>query len=203
MYTPKHYSNNNVNEALAFMKQFNFACIITPHNEKPIATHLPFVVSKRDDQIILTSHLAKANEQANNLESKNSLVIFSEPHAYISPQFYSKKQNVPTWNYIAVHVYGKAKIIKNDKGVHTVLEQMINSFEPEYLKQWYDLPVNYKTRMVKGITAFEITVDELQFKEKLSQNKTEEERHRITTAFSKSDSTNENLIAQYMAKNIK
>lgn len=203
MYTPKHYNNTNTDEALEFMKRFNFGTIITSEADKPIATHLPFVISKRENQIILTSHFAKANEQATLFETKNILTIFSEPHAYISPKFYDKKQNVPTWNYVSVHAYGTAKIIDAEKDVYGVLEQMIMSFESDYLKQWHQLPASYKSRMAKGIIAFEITVNELQFKEKLSQNKKESERKRIVEKFSESDIANEKLIAKYMSKNSK
>lgn len=203
MYTPKHYKNPNIDQALEFMKCFNFGTIITSEADRPIATHLPFIISKRENQIIITSHFAKANEQATLFETKNILTIFSEPHAYISPKFYDKKQNVPTWNYVSVHAYGTAKIIDEEKEVFHVLEQMINSFESDYLKQWHELPISYKSRMAKGITAFEITVNELQFKEKLSQNKTAVERKRIIDEFSESDSLNEKLIAKYMSKNNK
>lgn len=201
MYTPKHYNNTNIDQALEFMKCFNFGTIITSEADRPRATHLPFVISKRDNQIIITTHFAKANEQATLFETKNILTIFSEPHAYVSPKFYDKKQNVPTWNYVSVHAYGRAKIIDEEKEVFRVLEQMINSFESDYLKQWHELPISYKSRMAKGIIAFEIAVNELQFKEKLSQNKTETERKRIVNQFSESENTNEKLIAKYMSKN--
>tara|TARA_B100000508_G_C11451818_1_gene274512 strand:+ start:500 stop:1111 length:612 start_codon:yes stop_codon:yes gene_type:complete len=201
MYTPKHYKNENINEAIQFMERFNFGVMVSSESDKPIATHLPFVISKVNDKIILTSHFAKANEQAINIKGKEILTIFSEPHAYISPKFYDKKQNVPTWNYLAVHSYGKIEIIENEKDVLLVLEQMISNFDSAYLEQWNELSYNYKSKMAKGIVAFQITVDEIQFKEKLSQNKNKKERERIISEFSESSSTNENFIAKYMTKN--
>ncbi|MGB0887673.1 MAG: FMN-binding negative transcriptional regulator [Vicingaceae bacterium] len=201
MYTPKHYKNENINDAIAFIERFNFGVMISTKSDKPIATHLPFVVSKKNNKIILTSHFAKANEQAIDIEEKEILTIFSEPHAYISPKFYDKKQNVPTWNYIAVHTYGKVEIIRDEKNVFLVLEQMISNFDSAYLKQWNDLSFNYKSKMAKGIIAFKITIDEIQFKEKLSQNKTEKERQKIISNFSKSNSLHEKTIAEFMDKN--
>ncbi|MGB0880464.1 MAG: FMN-binding negative transcriptional regulator [Polaribacter sp.] len=201
MYTPKHYKNENIDEAIAFIERFNFGIMVTSESANPIATHLPFVVSKNGDNIILTSHFAKANEQAINIEDKEILTIFSEPHAYVSPKYYDKKQNVPTWNYLAVHTYGNAKIIDNEKEIFLVLKQMISNFDVAYLNQWNDLPYNYKSKMANGIIAFKITIDEIQFKEKLSQNKTKKERKRISSEFSKSSNLNENRIAEYMDKN--
>ena len=201
MYIPKHYENKDIDKAVKFMQTFNFATIVTSEMEKPTASHLPFVITKRNDKIILASHFSKANQQNLDFDKKNILTIFSEPHAYVSPKHYDKKQNVPTWNYVSVHVYGKAKIIVNEIAVFKMLEQMIATFEKEYLNQWNELDISYKSKMANGITAFEITVEEIQFKEKLSQNKTKSERKNIITELAKSENANENLVAKYMAEN--
>ena len=203
MYIPNYYNNTDINEAISFMQRFNFATIITSDNGKPIATHLPFVISKRNDNIILTSHFAKANHQAEDFQTKKILTIFTEPHAYISPKFYTKKENVPTWNYLAVHTYGTAKIIEKEADVFRVLEEMIENFEAAYKKQWDELSFQYKSRMAKGIVAFEIEVDELQFSKKLSQNKTAVEKEKIIDNFSSSQNENEKVIAELMDKDLK
>lgn len=70
MYTLKHYKNENIDEAIQFIERFNFGVIVSSESDKPIATHLPFVISKVNDKIILTSHFAKANEQAIGKEGK-------------------------------------------------------------------------------------------------------------------------------------
>ena len=198
MYIPKHYKNENDHEAISFMQKFSFATMVTAKDGVPNATHLPFVVSKRGDEIVLTSHFARANPQAINLTDKSILTIFSEPHAYVSPSHYDKKLNVPTWNYMSVHAYGKAKLIEEEQAVFGVLEDMINSFESEYMKQWKELPAEYKSKMARGIVAFEIVVADLQFKEKLSQNKSASERSRITETFARSADKNERELASFM-----
>ena len=200
MYIPKHYKGTDSKEALSFMQKFNFAPIVSTSNNKPIATHLPFIISENDNGIILQSHLAKANPQAELLHQGENLIIFSEPHAYISPRHYLKKQNVPTWNYIAVHAYGKANILKGEEKAIQILETMIMSFEPEYKSQWDKLDSIYKKNMVKGIVAFEIQVSLLEFKEKLSQNKKEEERLSVINTLSKSFLGTEKELAAYMLK---
>ncbi|WPP50369.1 FMN-binding negative transcriptional regulator [Catalinimonas niigatensis] len=200
MYTPKHYSITDQEEILFFIRRFNFGTIITSRENIPMATHLPFIVSKRESKLILISHFARANPHWQEITAHQNLVIFSEPHAYVSPGFYDKKQNVPTWNYISVHAYGQAKIIEEQEESLRILENMIDSFEAAYKAQWNTLDMGYKLRMLKGIVAFEIEVTELQAKGKLSQNKTEAERQRITASFSQSGSENERLIAEYMQK---
>jgi transcriptional regulator len=203
MYIPKHYQESDKSEILAFMKQYSFAIIVTVKNNVQSATHLPFVIEERDGKIILTSHFARANDNWKDIENNPSLVIFSEPHAYISPKHYDKELNVPTWNYIAVHAYGNGKLIQEDAGAFSVLEKMIGTYEAAYKQQWDSLPEDYKNKMVKGIVAFEIEVTDLQAKKKLSQNKTESEKQRIINAFEKSEDTNERTIAGFMQKDKK
>lgn len=200
MYTPKLNLITDQQEAISFMQQFSFATIVTVKDSLPSATHLPFVVSQRDGQIILTSHFAKANPQATEILSCKPLVIFIEPHAYISPRHYETEQSVPTWNYIAVHAYGTARIIDSPEAKAQLLERTIRFYEAGYLKQWNGLPQDYKLNMMKGITGFEIIVDELQGKKKLSQNRTEKERENIIAELSKSNSSAEKDIAAYMQK---
>ncbi len=190
----------NKAEAIAFMQRFGFATIVTAENNVPIATHLPFFVIEKEGEIILTSHFAKANDQWKTIENSTVLVIFTEPHAYISPKNYEKELNVPTWNYISVHCYGQGQIKAEPEQVFGILERTILTYEPDYLAQWNSLPEKYKQGMAAGIVAFEIKVTDLQAKEKLSQNKTEGEKHKIAEQLSNSNDTSEKLIAEYMMK---
>ena len=198
MYIPKAFLTTDQSEIISFIKKYSFGTIITVDEGKPIATHLPFLVVEQDEKMFLKSHFASVNPQAKSLEGQEILVIFTEPHAYVSPKFYEKKQNVPTWNYLAVHIYGGAKIIEDEAGKLELLEKTIQNYEEEYLKQWNNLALDYKLKMLKGITAFEIEVSDIQAKKKLSQNKTVIEQQNIIKAFENSADSNENQIAEYM-----
>lgn len=181
------------------MQRFSFGTLVSVEEGRPMATHLPFVVEEREAQIRLISHFARANPQWKSLENQQILTIFTEPHAYISPSHYDRLENVPTWNYISVHAYGHISLLNEEKQVFEVLEKMMESFEPTYKTQWESLSAEYKSRMARGITAFEIRVNELQAKEKLSQNKKENERRRILEAMGQSESEAARLIGEYMA----
>jgi transcriptional regulator len=200
MYISAFNQFPNQQEIISFMQRYSFATIVTTHDDVPVATHLPFLVELRDDKIVLLSHFAKANPQAAQILDKTVLVIFTEPHAYISPANYPKETNVPTWNYIAVHAYGKASLLSEEEQTASLLSKTISNYEANYLQQWDNLPVGFKQKMMKGIVAFEIIVDDLQGKQKLSQNRTEEERENIINSLSKSSDTNESEIANYMSK---
>jgi len=201
MWIPEDNEMNDRAEILDFMKRFSFATIITSKDNIPTATHLPFLVRIANEKVILTSHFAKANEHWKSIENNTILVIFNEPHAYISPKLYDKELNVPTWNYLAVHAYGKGIIIPQSDKVMNVLNATVLNYEQDYQEQWQALPENYKRNLSKGIVAFEIEIFDLQAKKKISQNKTEAEKHRIIDSLSKSEDSNERLIAAYMLKN--
>jgi transcriptional regulator len=201
MYIPNQFAATDTAELLAFMKQYSFATIVTAKDNVPLATHLPFAVSTREDKIILTSHFAKANTQWRQIVDRVNLVIFSEPHAYISPTHYDNEQSVPTWNYVAVHAYGAATIINDRDQAFVALEKMIDTYEEGYRKQWAGLPQDYKLRMLNGIVAFDIVVTDLQGSRKLSQNKTEQEQQRIIETLSASTDGAARQIADYMRGN--
>lgn len=200
MYIPSFNNFSDGQEIIAFMQRYSFATIVTIIDDIPVATHLPFLVKEENGKVILRSHFAKANPQSKQLLDKTSLVIFTEPHAYISPSNYEKENNVPTWNYIAVHAYGKAVILDDIAQKAELLKHTIETFEASYFQQWQNLPEDYKSKMMNGIVAFEIEVTDLQAKKKLSQNRTETEQQNIIQSLEQSDDTNAREIAEYMKK---
>ncbi len=198
MYIPKFNLTTDRDEIVSFMQRFSFATIVSIKDSVPVATHLPFLVTVRDDKVVLTSHFAKANDQWNDLKNGKNLVIFSEPHAYISASNYDKELNVPTWNYISIHAYGNATEITEPSDAMRVINLTISNFEESYAKKWDKFPEEYKSKMLNGIVAFEIEVSDLQGKKKLSQNRSQKEHAKIIDTLSKSDDPNEKLIAGYM-----
>jgi transcriptional regulator len=200
MYIPKFFENTNRQEVIAFMQKYSFGTIVTSGESGMTASHLPFMIAEQNGEVVITSHLAKANPQANELLNGQALVIFTEPHAYVSPKHYEKEQSVPTWNYIAIHAYGNATLITGEAEQLLMMEKMISQYDTAYLNQWAGLPAEFKTKMLHGIVAFEIKVTSLQAKNKLSQNRSEAERENIRKAFEKSGDANEAEIAGYMRK---
>jgi len=185
-----------------FMKRFSFATLITSKNDFPIATHLPFIIREENDKLFLYSHVAKQNEQWKHIEENVILVIFTEPHAYISPTNYEKEVNVPTWNYISIHAYGKGQLLTRHEDMISLLEGTIDNYETSYREQWNRLPDKYRLGQMMGITGFKIEVTEIQAKEKLSQNKTHNEQQKIIDTLAASSDANEQITAEYMARNL-
>lgn len=197
MYIPKHFEQKDRGRLLDFMREFNFALLVSVKDGKPLATHLPFVIETRGEAIVLLAHLSRANEQWKDF-GDTVLVVFSQPHAYISPSLYEKHDNVPTWNYIAVHAYGKLRLVESPQEQFALLEKQMQAFDPAYLDQWQTVSADYKENLRKGIVAFEIDVTELQGKEKLSQNKSPKDREQVRQHLAESDDPQQQYLARKM-----
>ncbi|NHM07594.1 FMN-binding negative transcriptional regulator [Flavobacterium sp. CYK-4] len=198
MYLPEHFNFENKSEIISFLKEYSFATIISVKDNFPSATHLPFVIREENNALYLISHFAKANEQWKEITSNKTLVIFNEPNAYISPKNYDSIKNVPTWNYVSVHIYGQGEIITSEEETIEILKDTIGTYESDYLSQWDKLPEAFKSNLIRGIVAFKIKVTDIQAKKKASQNRTETERKRIVENLSKSPVETERKMATYI-----
>ena len=198
MYTPKHFEEKDKSRLVKFMKDYNFAELVTSVKGTLWATHLPFVVVPEGNEIILHAHMAKANPQWKSFEDLEALVIFSEPHSYISQELYDTKISVPTWNYADVHAYGVPEIRNSLEERIATLELSFEHFDLSFKDQWKSLPKDYKNKLLRGIVAFRIKVTRLEGKFKLSQNRSEKEREKIINKLSQSSMKTRSNIALLM-----
>lgn len=165
------------------MRANPFAILVSNGDEGPFATHVPVVIRETEDHLTLRAHVAKANPHWRHLEQHpNCLTIFHGPHAYISPSNYVTPENVPTWNYGAVHVYGNARLYSTQEDLLGMLHDLIPTFEAAYEQQWNSLSEAYRTRMLGHIVGFEIAVTKIEAKFKLSQNRTPQEQQNVIDA---------------------
>ena len=183
MYIPEHFRVRDQAGAIAFMRANPFAILVSSTGEGPFATHVPVVIRENEDRITLRGHVAKANPHWRYIEQQPlCLMIFHGAHAYISPSLYNTQEAVPTWNYGAVHTYGKARIYSEHADLLNMLHDLIPTFEAAYQRQWESLSEAYQTRMLGHIVGFEIAVDKIEAKLKLSQNRTPDEQQNIIDA---------------------
>lgn len=190
MYIPEHFRVRDHADALAFMRANPFTILVSNTDEGPFATHLPLVIRETGDSLILRGHVAKANPHWRYLEHQpNCLTIFHGPHSYISPTNYTTHENVPTWNYGAVHVYGNARVFAAPDELLGVLHELIPMFEPAYAEKWASLTTAYRERMLSHIVGFEIAVSKIEAKFKLSQNRTKEEQQNVIESLSRDSDT--------------
>ncbi len=199
MYIPEHFRLRHHQDAIAFMRANPFAILISTTDEGPYATHLPLSIHADQNQFVLRGHVAKANPHWRYLEQNpECLAIFHGPHAYISPTNYTARESVPTWNYAAVHVYGKARIFSEEGDVHAMLNELMQTFEPTYREQWETLSPKYRENMLRQIVGFAITVTKLEGKFKLSQNRPKEDQANVLASLDKSDDSTISGVAKLM-----
>lgn len=174
MYIPKYYKVTNVDDIWDFVQNNSFGTIVTTAQGKPIATHLPLQLMKEGDTYYITGHIAYGNPQWRTFETcEDVLVMFQGPHAYISSSWY-EKENVPTWNYQAVHLYGTASILNEEELKHD-LTMLLQKYEKHRKNPilWDKLSPQLLESQLKGIVGFKIKVGEIQASYKLSQNRNE------------------------------
>lgn len=172
MYIPQHYKNENITEVKEFIEQNSFGILVNQVNGKPWATHIPLeldIDSEGND--VLVGHIAKANPQWKYFE-KNSevLCIFNGPHSYISSSWY-KEEEVPTWNYIAVHIYGTLQIL-DEAAVLASLHKLVDKYEKNSKEPISLHDMSPKTmRQIKGVVGFQIKIEDIQATKKMSQGR--------------------------------
>lgn len=199
MYIPEFNRQKDHAAALEFMQTNPFAIVVSPGDGAPFATHIPVLVSEAASGILLRAHVARANPHWEMLkQGRETLTIFHGPHAYISPSLYSSRESVPTWNYAAVHAYGRARVFHDPEALTAVLLETIDRFEQAYLEQWRGLNENYRAKMLDNIVGFEIPVDRLEAKFKLSQNRPKADQARVIQSLESSADTSISGVAKLM-----
>ncbi|WP_286058995.1 FMN-binding negative transcriptional regulator [Bacillus mojavensis] len=204
MYIPKYYKVTNVDDIWDFVQNNSFGTIVTTAQGKPIATHLPLQLMKEGDTYYITGHIAYGNPQWRTFEAcEDVLVMFQGPHAYISSSWY-EKENVPTWNYQAVHVYGTASILNEEELKHD-LTMLLQKYEKHRKNPvlWDKLSPQLLESQLKGIVGFKMKVGEIQASYKLSQNRNEEDYMNIIDQLRNEGDSNSKQMAELMEKRLK
>lgn len=201
MYIPKYFKITDIDEIREFVHANSFGTIVTTKKGKPIATHLPLELSKKGDDYYITGHMAYGNPQWRTLETcEEVLVMYQGPHAYISSSWYGH-ENVPTWNYQSVHVYGKASILEEEE-LKQDLIMLLEKYEKHRKNPilWDKLSPQLLESELKGIVGFKIKVQEIQAAYKLSQNRNEEDYLNIVDQLHREENLNSQQMAEVMKK---
>jgi len=181
MYVPRHYAVTDRQQLHDFIKGNGFGIMFSGNGPEPVASHLPFILDESaGEQGTLLSHMAGANRQWRHADGQQVLTVFQGPHTYVSPTWYQDPETVPTWNYVAVHVYGILKVVQDQERIQNILARITDYYEASLPQPWKaEFTSEYAQQMVKRIVAFEIEIDKMQGKWKLNQNHPEERRRRV------------------------
>jgi len=202
MYSPPYNRLEDRAELLDFMRANSFALLVTGTGGALHASHLPAQISAAADKIVLDMHMARNNPQWREFFDEEVLVVFSGPHAYVSPRWYEEEERVPTWNYAAVHAYGIPRIVHEEKAKHESQRRLVAALDPQWLPKFDALRPDYVKRMLEGIVNFEIPVTRIETRWKLSQNRTRREQESIASSLEASSDSVERALAALTRKHL-
>ncbi|WP_045508251.1 FMN-binding negative transcriptional regulator [Bacillus amyloliquefaciens] len=200
MYIPAPFQLSEA-DASNVIKEYGFATLFSTAGGMPYATHLPLMMSK--DNHYLYGHFALPNPQWKEIEGQSVLAVFQGPHCYISPKWYETNQDVPTWNYVAVHVYGEAQLLDNEETVHSMSDLVLKYESPDSSYKLEDIDAKLLAGLNKGVKGFKIKISKIEGKAKLSQNQSAARQELVVQQLKQIPHTNEQLISGLMEENIK
>jgi transcriptional regulator len=200
MYSPPYNQVEDRRELVEFMRANSFALLVTATGGVPTASHLPVTVADSEAGLVIHSHMAKNNPQWQEFFDDEILLVFAGPHAYVSPRWYADVERVPTWNYAAVHAYGKVALTEDRTVKQAAQRELVATLDPQWLPKFDALRAEYVANMLNGIVTFDIAVTRLETRWKLSQNRGRREQELIAAELEKSEDVSVRALAALTRK---
>lgn len=205
MYIPPSFVESDLSTLHDFIESHSFATMISQHAGEPFASHVPLLLDRAaGPNGRLIGHFARSNPHWQSIAEQTVLTIFHGPHAYISPDWMAARNTVPTWNYVAVHAYGRVRLIEDRKQLAGLLRRMVETYETPRATPWsVDTPESeFIDKLLGAIVGFEIDIERLEGKWKLNQNHPVERRERIIAGLQNTDRPDEMAIAELIRATI-
>jgi transcriptional regulator len=202
MYVPPHFQSADGDNAAKAAQQSPFALIISNGASVPEISHVPVFFDTSDSgERMVSGHFAKANPHVESLRhTKDVVVVFNGPHTYVSPTWYDSQAVVPTWNYVAVHMTGTITFDDSRQANADIVTRLTETFEAGREPEWQvDFGVPAVERMLDFIVSFRVSVDSIEAKFKLNQNRTTLDREGVARALAAGNEM-ERTVASWMAE---
>jgi len=168
MYPPKHHLEHDQEKIYQTIESFPFATLIAKTEDDVHVTHIPLILNR--ERKVLIGHMDKNNPHAQYLDGHKATAIFHGPQTYISPSVYASSQ-LPTWNYINVHVKGAAALLESKQKILESIIAMNHYMEPDNSSYLFDPSEKRVDTLLDYIVGFEISMHEMLGRFKLSQDK--------------------------------
>ena len=198
MYIPRRYEEKDKDKIYSFIREHSFAILVSVMDGRPVGTHIPLKLETGDDgKDALVGHISIGNDQKHTLaDGASVLAIFPGPHAYISPRWYTQ-MNVPTWNYLSVHVYGTVQLMEGE-ALREALSRLIDAYEQHlpHPVHMSEMPEKMLDDNIRGIVGFRILIDELQAARKMSQNRDDQSYRQVIDQLEQGDETARAVAAE-------
>jgi transcriptional regulator len=206
MYTPKAFEVTDLPMLHAAMKQSELATLVTITANGLVATHLPLLLDEtRGAYGTLTGHVSRANVQWRETDpDAEALIIFLGLDSYVTPNWYPAKKEtgrvVPTWNYAAIHAYGRITFIEDPEWLRTMVTDLTKKHEASFPAPWQvsDAPAVYIDSQLKAIVGFEFQILRLEGKQKFNQNRSVEDRLGVIQGLRELEDERKTQVAELM-----
>ena len=201
MYIPNANRIHDREKIDAFIEEYGFATLITEKDGTPWASHLPVLLAKTGgNRRVLRSHMARANEQWRHFTpDREVLCVFYGPHAYITPSWYKMQRTVPTWNYATVHVYGRARVIDDERALKQIVYDTTAKHESLRPNPWrIPLAEDEIVQMLRAVVGFSIDVTRVEAKFKLGQNRSKEDQAGMMRGLQASSEAGNQALARFI-----
>ena len=182
IYTPRAFSVDDPEAIRRLIDEHAFATLLTPGDAEPCISHLPLQYHPAPGTPgVLLGHMARANPHWQHFGRGPSLALFHGPHAYVSPSWYADPAGaVPTWNYAVAHVYGRAEVMADANETRALLDELVQRYEGARARPWrLQLEGEALAAMLGAIVGFRLTIERIEAKLKLSQNRSPDDRERV------------------------
>lgn len=208
MYIPSHFKEDDIGKLQQYIRDYGFGLLIVADDAGIEANHVPFLLSSEEDGSLghLQCHLARSNPAWQRLHGgARVLAVFQGPDAYISPSWYETKAEtgrvVPTWNYLAVHAQGSARIIEDPTWLKHHLHQLTDQHESGMSNPWSvdDAPTDFTDRLVQAIVGVEIKIESLTGKLKASQNQPERNRASVKAGLEAGEGAHNRAMSKFIS----
>jgi transcriptional regulator len=192
MYLPPAFRQEDIEAQRELIRTHPLATVITAGPGGLMANPIPCLLYAEGELGTLRLHLARANPQVIELQNvEECMVVFHGPQSYVTPEWYATKREsgkvVPTWNYLAVHVWGRPHVTFDATWLRRQVGDLTDSQEHARIQPWAvsDAPEDYIAAQLKGIVGVELPIARMEGKWKLSQNRSAEDRRRVAEGLMK------------------
>ena len=206
MYLPELFRVEDVAQTHALMRARPFAALVSAGPSGLFASHLPTVLKDEGRYGVIECHLARANPHCRDLAGGEALMIFQGAEGYVSPNWYPSKAEggkvVPTWNFAAVHAYGRPEVVNDADWLRRHVTELTAQQERDQPRPWApsDAPASFIDTMLRGIVGFRFAITRLEGKWKMSQNRTPQDREGVVNGLTLRDRGDDREIAELIAR---
>ncbi len=205
MYIPAAFREDRLDVLHRIIREHSFVTLVSNGSDGLIATHLPVLLDERKGKLgTLVGHVARENPHWRSFAGdQDTLAIFQGPHAYVSPSWYTTPFAVPTWNYVAVHAYGRPRIVEDEARLYGIVAELVKAFEGQFTYAWdLDARREYAEKLLKNIVGFEMEITRLEGKRKLSQNRSRADQEGVVAGLRERGEPLDVALAQLMSANL-